>query len=152
MWGYVIEDEHGEEVDSCWGFYGYENCKEQARSQAEYFQRDKEAAMREMLKDYQHHQFELLKVTNMNRFSYRTGTYGRCSATLSQWQEKSSRSLKMPIKAGSPRSTSAMTRAYVLRCISWPTSPAHRASLTFRSHEELSFLKPAWRKHNESLI
>lgn len=60
VWGYVIEDEHGEEVDSCWGFYGYENCKEQARSQAEYFQRDKEERLgEEMLEDYQHHQFEL---------------------------------------------------------------------------------------------
>lgn len=27
VWGYVIEDEDGYEVDSCWGFYGYAYAK-----------------------------------------------------------------------------------------------------------------------------
>ena len=34
VWGYVIKDEEGEEVDSCWGFYGMEDCEEQARDSA----------------------------------------------------------------------------------------------------------------------
>jgi len=27
VWGYVIEDDNGEHVDSCWGFYGRENAE-----------------------------------------------------------------------------------------------------------------------------
>ena len=30
VWGYVIEDENGEHIDSCWGFYGRKYCEEQA--------------------------------------------------------------------------------------------------------------------------
>lgn len=30
VWGYVIEDEDGEHVDSCWGFYGIEYAKQEA--------------------------------------------------------------------------------------------------------------------------
>lgn len=37
VYGYDIEDEHGESVDSCWGFFGAEYVKQEARSQAEYF-------------------------------------------------------------------------------------------------------------------
>jgi len=35
VWGYVITDPEGEEVESCWGFYGFEYCKEEATSLAE---------------------------------------------------------------------------------------------------------------------
>lgn len=31
VYGYVIEDEHGEEVESCWGFYGLEYCISEAK-------------------------------------------------------------------------------------------------------------------------
>ena len=34
VWGYVIEDEEGEQLDSCWGFYGDDNCEAEARSAA----------------------------------------------------------------------------------------------------------------------
>lgn len=30
VYGYVIEDESGEEVDSCFGFYGYDECENEA--------------------------------------------------------------------------------------------------------------------------
>ena len=33
-YGYVIEDENGDELDSCWGFYGMEYAKEEAESSA----------------------------------------------------------------------------------------------------------------------
>lgn len=33
-WGYVIEDENGDELDSCWGFYGMEYAKAEAESSA----------------------------------------------------------------------------------------------------------------------
>lgn len=36
VYGYVIEDADGNHVDSCWGFYGYDYCLEEARSIAAY--------------------------------------------------------------------------------------------------------------------
>jgi hypothetical protein len=33
-YGYVIEDEHGDEIDSCWGFVGHEYALEQAKALA----------------------------------------------------------------------------------------------------------------------
>ena len=30
VWGYTVTDERGELVDSCWGFYGHEYCKQEA--------------------------------------------------------------------------------------------------------------------------
>lgn len=35
VWGYVIEDTNGDEVDSCWGFYGIDHARDQAREAAE---------------------------------------------------------------------------------------------------------------------
>jgi hypothetical protein len=32
VWGYVIEDREGEQVDSCWGFYGADYCEEEGKS------------------------------------------------------------------------------------------------------------------------
>ena len=32
VWGFVIEDANGEHVDSCWGFFGDEYCKQEAIS------------------------------------------------------------------------------------------------------------------------
>lgn len=34
VWGYVIEDQDGNELDSCWGFYGDEYCKQEAIASA----------------------------------------------------------------------------------------------------------------------
>lgn len=34
VYGYVIEGEDGEHGDSCWGFYGFEYCKEEATGAA----------------------------------------------------------------------------------------------------------------------
>ncbi|RLC88692.1 MAG: hypothetical protein DRJ03_02110 [Chloroflexi bacterium] len=36
VWGYVIEDDDGEHVDSCWGFYGHEYCEQEANEQLKY--------------------------------------------------------------------------------------------------------------------
>lgn len=36
VYGYVIEDSKGEHVDSCWGFYGIEHCRTQAKEIAEH--------------------------------------------------------------------------------------------------------------------
>jgi hypothetical protein len=32
VWGYVIEDDEGNELESCWGFYGREYCENEAKS------------------------------------------------------------------------------------------------------------------------
>ena len=32
VWGYIIEDDDGNYVDSCWGFYGREECEQEAQS------------------------------------------------------------------------------------------------------------------------
>ena len=37
VYGYVIEDTHGDRVDSCWGFYGWDYVKEEARSVAAHY-------------------------------------------------------------------------------------------------------------------
>ena len=37
VWGYVIEDENGNHVDSCWGFYGREYCEQEAEEMFESF-------------------------------------------------------------------------------------------------------------------
>ena len=34
VWGYVVEDEAGEELDSCWGNYGLDYAKKEAESHA----------------------------------------------------------------------------------------------------------------------
>lgn len=35
VWGYQVEDPSGEEVDACWGYLGFDNCKQDARAVAE---------------------------------------------------------------------------------------------------------------------
>lgn len=34
VWGYIIEDDDGEELHSCWGFYGREYCEQAANEEA----------------------------------------------------------------------------------------------------------------------
>ena len=36
VWGFRIEDEQGNEIDSCWGFYGIESAREEVKSQLDY--------------------------------------------------------------------------------------------------------------------
>jgi len=46
VWGYVVEDEDGDVLDSCWGFYGDDGRKEalaQGRSSAEGYDRENQA-------------------------------------------------------------------------------------------------------------
>lgn len=37
VFGYVVEDQYGEHIDSCWGFYGYDWAESQATEALEYF-------------------------------------------------------------------------------------------------------------------
>jgi len=41
VWGYVIED-GGEEIDSCWGFFGYEYAKQEGKSILNFHEKQKE--------------------------------------------------------------------------------------------------------------
>ena len=42
VWGYIIEDDSGEVLDSCWGFFGHDYCEEEAKAQLKYWE-DQEA-------------------------------------------------------------------------------------------------------------
>lgn len=35
VWGFIVKDEDGNELNSCWGFYGAEYCLAEGKSQAE---------------------------------------------------------------------------------------------------------------------
>jgi len=37
VWGYIIEDESGEHIDSCWGFFGREFCAQEANEMLNYY-------------------------------------------------------------------------------------------------------------------
>ena len=37
VYGFILENEQGEELESCWGFYGYDECLTEAKSQIDYY-------------------------------------------------------------------------------------------------------------------
>jgi len=37
-WGYIVEDHLGEQLDSCWGFFGREYCEQEGKEQLAYFE------------------------------------------------------------------------------------------------------------------
>jgi len=43
-WGYTITDKEGDVVESCWGFYGYDYCKEEAERMLKYLE-DKQPSL-----------------------------------------------------------------------------------------------------------
>jgi hypothetical protein len=36
VWGWIIEDEDGEHIDSCWGYYGHEYCQQEGQIELDY--------------------------------------------------------------------------------------------------------------------
>jgi len=40
VYGYIVEDENGETLDSCWGFYGSEHAEEEGKASMEYLWND----------------------------------------------------------------------------------------------------------------
>lgn len=42
VYGYIIKDEDGETLDSCWGYYGRQYAEEEAQSVAEHWENEKE--------------------------------------------------------------------------------------------------------------
>lgn len=48
VWGYTIEDEEGECLESCWGFFGREFCEQEAAQQVEVFKKQEIADLRQL--------------------------------------------------------------------------------------------------------
>lgn len=47
VWGYIIEDDDGEHLESCWGFYGREYCEQEAADMVKYLKQEEiDAAVR----------------------------------------------------------------------------------------------------------
>ena len=36
IWGYIVQDDEGNDYDSCWGFFGQEYCEAEAKTAVEY--------------------------------------------------------------------------------------------------------------------
>lgn len=47
VWGYVIEDEDGNHMESCWGFYGHKYAEEQGKEMLEHCQKKQDDLERE---------------------------------------------------------------------------------------------------------
>jgi len=39
VWGFIIEDDEGEHLESCWGFFGHDYCEQEAQQALEYLQK-----------------------------------------------------------------------------------------------------------------
>ena len=37
VYGFIVEDEDGEQLDSCWGFFGYDYCKVEGKQSLDYY-------------------------------------------------------------------------------------------------------------------
>jgi len=48
IWGYKIENEEGEHIESCWGFFGAEYCKEEGLSMLKYVIKEEKQSERYM--------------------------------------------------------------------------------------------------------
>ncbi len=59
VYGYVITNSQEEEVDSCWGFIGYDNCEEEAKSQLKYFIQEEKERFNKALKALIRHKVPL---------------------------------------------------------------------------------------------
>jgi hypothetical protein len=46
VYGYIIEDEDGEHIDSCWGFFGHEYCEEAGKESLAYHQKQEDEKMK----------------------------------------------------------------------------------------------------------
>lgn len=45
VYGYMVQDEKGETVESCWGFYGEEAAKEEGKSMMEFLQKEEKETL-----------------------------------------------------------------------------------------------------------
>ena len=61
VYGYIVEHEKSGEEDSCWGFFGTEYCIEEAKSVAEYLDKDYQESVRQAERDRQHRLCTLIR-------------------------------------------------------------------------------------------
>jgi len=48
VWGYIIEDDDGEHLDSCWGFYGHDYCEKEANDMVAFLKKQAEESAAEL--------------------------------------------------------------------------------------------------------
>ena len=49
VWGYVVRDESSGDEESCWGFYGLDSCRQEAKQMSEYLRNRRIGALGEQL-------------------------------------------------------------------------------------------------------
>lgn len=62
VWGFIVEDQDGEGLDSCWGFYGDETCIEQAKESADHLCSQVREVMVLVIRDSPSHTWETINV------------------------------------------------------------------------------------------
>ena len=50
VWGYIIEDDDGEHLDSCWGFFGHDYCEQEAQEMVDYLEKQEKERAAELLR------------------------------------------------------------------------------------------------------
>lgn len=50
VWGYIIEDDDGEHIDSCWGFFGHDYCEQEAQEMVDFLEKQEKERAAELLR------------------------------------------------------------------------------------------------------
>lgn len=50
VWGYIIEGDDGEHIDSCWGFFGRDYCEQEAQEAVKFLEKQEKARAAELLR------------------------------------------------------------------------------------------------------
>jgi len=51
VWGFIIEDDNGEEIESCWGFFGYDNCELEAKDLVSHIEKHREERKKAVIRE-----------------------------------------------------------------------------------------------------
>ena len=50
VWGYIIEDDDGEHLESCWGFFGHDYCEQEAQEMVDYLEKQEKERAAKLLR------------------------------------------------------------------------------------------------------
>ena len=50
VWGYIIEDDDGEHLESCWGFFGHDYCEQAAQEMVDYLEKQEKERAAKLLR------------------------------------------------------------------------------------------------------
>lgn len=50
VWGYIIEDDDGEHLESCWGFFGHDYCEQEAQEMVDFLEKQEKERAAELLR------------------------------------------------------------------------------------------------------